>query len=828
MGENPGIASTFCDILLFLAPIVRTARGAPLNHSLQLSEVGMAANSGAGRSILFCYNGLSDFRRRVQRSGLVLAILALAISASSSVRTALAAPPTVTVVSPNGSEVLQAGTTTSVTWIATDDGTIAKIDLYYLDEAGANWTQIAAGLANTGTFDWFVHNTPSTTARFRVVATDNNTETGEDTSDADFTILQVPGGFVPTTLRDFEQPGTQPFQGGSFSGIAFCGACHQGYDSAVEPGFNWGGSMMAQAARDPLFYACVAIAEQDVPSSGDLCIRCHSPNAWLHGRSNPTDASALTAADREGVSCDFCHSLVDPIYEAGVSPVQDLAILSVLDEVPTNYSNGQYVIDPGDVRRGPFSNPAAPHAWLESPFHRSSDLCGTCHNVSNPAFERISGQEYEANPFDEPGEVADAIALPVERTYSEWQYSDFPGGVFAPEFAGAKPDGIVSTCQDCHMQDVVGRGCGFESAPIRNDLPLHDFTGGNVWMPPIIAQIYPGEVNLAALEAASDRARDMLSKAALLDLLVTPEADSFQAEVTVTNKGGHKLPTGYAEGRRMWINLQALDETGTIIYESAAYDFDTADLTHDEDARIYEIEMGISHRLAAVTGLTPGASFHFVLNDSVYKDNRIPPLGFDNANYDLIGAAPVDPDWSGPGDRYPDGQNWDVATYGLPSETFQVVAKLYYQTVSKEYIEFLRDENTTNSAGDDMFALWVANDKAPPVEMVADTAFTVPVTDVPEVPAPESLISVTAGPNPFSSEVAAFLALPRATEIRMEVYDTQGRRRAFVDGGLRSAGTHRLVWDGVDENGHDAGSGIFWLRVFAGENEAVRRVVRVR
>ena len=42
-----------------------------------------------------------------------------------------------------------------------------------------------------------------------------------------------------------------------------CLNCHAGYNTAVEPGFNWKGSMMAQAARDFLFWSCLTVAAQD-------------------------------------------------------------------------------------------------------------------------------------------------------------------------------------------------------------------------------------------------------------------------------------------------------------------------------------------------------------------------------------------------------------------------------------------------------------------------------------------------------------------------------------------------------------------------------------
>ena len=78
---------------------------------------------------------------------------------------------------------------------------------------------------------------------------------------------------VPTTLEDFFFPGSQPGESGNLDSPDKCISCHGGYDIKIEPVFNWSGSMMAQAARDPLYEACLTISNQDVPFSGDLCIR---------------------------------------------------------------------------------------------------------------------------------------------------------------------------------------------------------------------------------------------------------------------------------------------------------------------------------------------------------------------------------------------------------------------------------------------------------------------------------------------------------------------------------------------------------------------------
>ena len=376
------------------------------------------------------------------------------------------------------------------------------------------------------------------------------------------------------------------------------------------------------------------------------------------------------------------------------------------------------------------------------------------------------------------------------------------------------------------MRDVVGKGCNFEFAPERPDLPLHDFSGANTWVLGLIDDLYPGETDPAAIAAGVERSRYMLQNAALMDVQVSAEADSFLATVTVTNRSGHKLPTGFSEGRRMWINLRAMDDQGNLIYESGAYDFDTGVLTHDEDAKIYEVEFGISTDLAAVTGLPTGHSFHNALNDTIYSDNRIPPLGFTNASYEAFGGKPFHPSNPGPGDLYPDGQNWDETQYALPAGTFQIQTTLYFQTLTKEYVDFLKSENVTNTAGDDLHSLWVNNGKAAPDVMRADTTFTVP-SSVPDAPVSNG-IQMRLGPNPFPESVAILLELPRPTEVSYEVFDLQGRRVREVVAGRMSPGSHSLFWDGQTDAGRDAGSGVFWIRVHAGEIERVHRAVRIR
>lgn len=634
-------------------------------------------------------------------------------------------PPAVTVTYPNGSEPLTANTFARVSWTATDASGVAAIEIDLSLDNGNTWKLQAFDLPNSGFYAWAPANRPSTTALVRVRAIDNATNVGSDQSDNVFTIKSPAVGRVATTLRDFDMPGTQPLEGHIvINDVSNCASCHADYNTESEPYFNWRGSMMSMASRDPLFEANLVIANQDAPDSGDLCLRCHNFNGWVQGRSVPTDGSAMKMSDLIGVSCDQCHRMVDPVYEPGVSPAVDSTILGALSNPGTEFGIGMLVVDPdSSARRGPFNDAAAPHSFIHSPFHREAALCGTCHDVSNPAFQKDGSGNYVANALDTPASDFSAHSLvPVERTYSEWLNSAYntPEGVVAPAFAGNAPGGVVRSCQDCHMRDHIGQGCDplqFPAVPTRPDMPKHDMTGGSSWLMGLMPKLYPDHYDAEAVQDGILRSNYILTNAATLETSLV----GSQLKVRVINQTGHKLPTGYPEGRRVWINARFYDELHKLIAESAAYDAATGVLNKedvDPTAKIYEVKPGLDKDLATALGLPEGPSFHFVLNNKVFKDNRIPPRGFTNAKFAAFGGAPVN-------HSYADGDYWDDTYYGIPAGTAYVECTLYYQSTSKEFVEFLRDENNDPSPnkGDFIYNLWSENGKCPPVVMASSSLY---------------------------------------------------------------------------------------------------------
>ncbi|HWO51631.1 MAG TPA: FG-GAP-like repeat-containing protein, partial [Ornithinibacter sp.] len=80
-------------------------------------------------------------------------------------------------------------------------------------------------------------------------------------------------------------------------------------------------------------------------------------------------------------------------------------------------------------------------------------------------------------------------------------------------------------------------------------------------------------------------------------------------------------------------------------------------------------------------------------------------------------------------------------------------------------------------------------------------------------------------PNPFESPGEIRYSLPEDTRVRLAVYDVQGRLRAVLDQGLKSAGRHAVVWDGRAVSGARLQSGVYLVRLELGDRTETRKLV---
>jgi hypothetical protein len=482
------------------------------------------------------------------------------------------------------------------------------------------------------------------------------------------------------------EPGDLTLPG--FVGADACGQCHGGGvdgDRSFLATDSWAGTMMANAARDPVFFAALTIANQDSPGVGTYCLRCHASLGYVRGHAAP-DGSALDAIDKQGVGCEVCH-------RARTSPVPDDPFL---------LGDAQLVYDDSPIYDGPFDDAKSPaHDAVADEALDDPRLCGQCHLVTNPGIHLRDASGNDTG-----------IAFPLDTTFTEWAASEF-----------ATPGATFQGCTDCHMPKKK------EPAPIvsipgskaRDDLRMHAAVGGNLWG---IQAVRAKETERAAafsaaFDLAEQRTGESLAQAVKVTLSGAPAAltagASFQVKVRVENLTGHKFPTGYAESRRAWIALTLVDAAMKETPLAGGYDEVTGQIQAAPATRIYRAVPG------RWDGTKGEAEEHVVLHDMILADTRIPPRGF-HADATTMPAGVID---------FEDGQGgfhaYDEATFTLTAPdgvagAATLEARVYYQAMTREHLSFLVSANTTDGRGTELQGIYDATGKAAPVLAAKDGA----------------------------------------------------------------------------------------------------------
>ncbi len=388
-------------------------------------------------------------------------------------------------------------------------------------------------------------------------------------------------------------------------------------------------------------------------------------------------------------------------------------------------------------------NPSLPPGpgGLVSPdeFIRSSEFCGTCHDLTVPIVNH---------------------GMPEQRTYTEWKYSALSG-------AGVR-------CQDCHMPSMrreyndanpdtvnpdpalAGTFPYAKNRAAQGGTAFHKLTGANRDLGPMMKALYP-EVDLEVVGAPTgkdprafpgmlsdrgpmwDRAmhnseitlRDGVDVKILQAPLETPAGSGvYELKVRVTNRTGHRIPSGYPDGRRFWLAVDVFGPGGPV-YKSGYYDDEQArlftDLTTDFnraltnviDARVanavmvYERVTGtcLDSTGAAIfpdpTAATPVACVESpaLTNNFLLFDNRVPPRGLDYASARLAGVkfwnydsakTPFEDQSRYTPDQLAGG--YDDVTYVFAAPTglsLSASVNAYWQTHTREFMEHLRGQDGT-------------------------------------------------------------------------------------------------------------------------------------
>jgi hypothetical protein len=228
----------------------------------------------------------------------------------------------------------------------------------------------------------------------------------------------------------------------------------------VSPYGEWRWSPMGLAGRDPIFYAqleselaYLKARPADAQTVTNTCFRCHGvmgkrqldidhgydpanprpgqrePNfdlAWLRATA-PTDTGyKYGALARDGVSCAACHRVAPTPTPPGQNPLQHFLAHSI---------TGQFPLGPAGVIGGPFedatisTHPMKAALGQEPKYDayiKDSRMCGSCHTINLPVMDQ--------KPFGHSLE---------QVTYLEWVNSEFQ--------TDFNPGPNAKSCQSCHM-----------------------------------------------------------------------------------------------------------------------------------------------------------------------------------------------------------------------------------------------------------------------------------------------------------------------------------------------------------------------------------------
>jgi hypothetical protein len=503
-------------------------------------------------------------------------------------------------------------------------------------------------------------------------------------------------------------------------------------------------------------------------------------------RSPNPGAAKYAALARDGISCTVCHRMAlgsaarDKVHgepqNACVAERQALLNPGLAGFAAT--FTGSFLLAPADVLYGPFADPKKTlmqHALGVTPEYaaqiKGADLCGSCHVVHLPV---LRGAETLGHVYE-------------QTTFAEWAFGGFRTGATADGPLPLGPGATPQSCQDCHMpsRTATGEPARAKIASIQelsnfpqteNVLPAdeidlktregfaqHTLVGLNLFFVKMAAQ-HPGILGLRVPDpmlttkgvdplATTERkiveqAAERTAAIAIED--VTRTAGTLDVRVTVTNKTGHKFPSGVGF-RRAFIAFDVRDVAGNVLWSSGRTDkaglivdrdgqpivgelWWKADcsqriepqmrahqphyqvVTREDQAQIYQ-ELVAAPAASGAPVCGPAAQPSGALTTSFLsicakvKDNRLLPKGFlplrdreaiaaaFSAGRDL--AEEAGPSATGDDPDYQTGGG-DTLTYRVPlaavgNAAARVTATLYYQATPPY---FLQDRFCTSQSPD--------------------------------------------------------------------------------------------------------------------------------
>lgn len=322
---------------------------------------------------------------------------------------------------------------------------------------------------------------------------------------------------------------------------------------------EWESSAHRYAASDPFFRRIQEnMGELKGPVTARYCAGCHDPIGLFGGSANLyADSLTFQRGIEEGISCISCHAMSRADVRGNADYTLSLPEPYLFEHSGT--SVGKWLSD--------FLIRSAPDSHAEGynpPLLQTSEHCGACH------------KQYIDEDINSVGWVQ------LQNQYDQWKESHWVNK--------GDPMGTLE-CRECHMpltesmDPASGDPHDFNRSRTDGKHRGHRFLGGNQFVPQLL-DLPNAEEHVRKIEAwlrgeieipeISDR---WVQGPAIHLTIVTPDSiqagDPLRIDLFINNrKAGHDFPTGPLDMMQAWVELQVLDDDGTVIYTSGMLDED--------------------------------------------------------------------------------------------------------------------------------------------------------------------------------------------------------------------------------------------------------------
>jgi len=93
---------------------------------------------------------------------------------------------------------------------------------------------------------------------------------------------------------------------------------------------------------------------------------------------------------------------------------------------------------------------------------------------------------------------------------------------------------------------------------------------------------------------------------------------------------------------------------------------------------------------------------------------------------------------------------------------------------------------------------------------------------------PETFALKQNAPNPFNPQTNIDYDLPVAAHVTLDILNVLGQRVRTLVNDYREAGSYSVIWDGRSDDGSATASGVYFYRITAGNDQAVKKMMMLK